>query len=115
MKRIAVAVSGAGSNLRALHAGATRGDLGATISLVVADRACPALDWAAEQGLDTALIPGGDDVTLAATLLADMPDLVVPRSGVAAAMAALPEAVEIGLVAPVPELGGARYVERSLA
>ena len=27
------------------------------IVLVVADRACPALDWAAEQGIDTALVP----------------------------------------------------------
>ncbi len=26
-----------------------------------ADRACPALDWAAEQGIETALVPGGDD------------------------------------------------------
>ena len=33
-----------------------------------ADRACPALDWAAEQGIETALVPGGDDATLAETL-----------------------------------------------
>ena len=50
---------GAGSNLRALHAAATRGELGGEIVLVFADRACPALDWAAEQGIDTALVPGG--------------------------------------------------------
>jgi len=36
---------------------ASRGELGGDIVLVVADRACPALDWAAEQGIDTALVP----------------------------------------------------------
>ena len=61
---------GAGSNLRALAAAAERGELGGTIVLVFADRACPALDWAAEQGIETALVPGGDDATLAETLRA---------------------------------------------
>ena len=42
-----------------------------------ADRACPALEWAAEQGIETALVPGGDDATLAETLAAVEPDLVV--------------------------------------
>ncbi len=45
--------------------------------LVFADRACPGLDWAAEQGIDTILIPGGDDATLAETLAAVEPDVVV--------------------------------------
>jgi len=45
--RIAVAVSGAGSNLRALVAAERRGELGGRIVLVLADRPCPALDWAA--------------------------------------------------------------------
>ncbi len=53
-----------GSNLRALHAAAGRGELGGEIVLVFADRACPALDWAAEQGIETALVPDGDDATL---------------------------------------------------
>ena len=75
--RIAVGVSGAGSNLRALASAAVRGELGGGIVLVFADRACPALDWAAEQGIETALIPGGDDATLAATLTAVGPDVVV--------------------------------------
>ena len=75
--RIAVAVSGAGSNLRALHAAARRGELGGEIVLVVADRPCPALDWAAEQGIDTALIPGGADDALASTLAGARPDVVV--------------------------------------
>ena len=75
--RIAVAVSGAGSNLRALHAAAIRGELGGDIVLVVADRPCPAIDWAAEQGIDTALVPGGDDAALAETLAGARPDVVV--------------------------------------
>ena len=75
--RIAVAVSGAGSNLRAVHAAAERGDLGGTIVVVVADRACPALDWAAEQGIDTALVPGGDDAALGEVFAAAAPDVVV--------------------------------------
>ena len=49
----------------------------ATIVLVFADRACPALDWAIEQGIETALVPGGDDATLAETLAAVGPDVVV--------------------------------------
>jgi phosphoribosylaminoimidazolecarboxamide formyltransferase/IMP cyclohydrolase len=75
--RIAVGVSGAGSNLRALTACAGRGELGGEIVLVFADRACPALDWAAEQGIETALIPGGEDATLAETLTAVGVDVVV--------------------------------------
>lgn len=54
---IAVGVSGAGSNLRALAAAADRRELGGEIRLVFADRDCPALAWAAEQGIETALIP----------------------------------------------------------
>jgi len=56
--RIAVGVSGAGSNLRALVAAADRGELGGAVVLVFADRPCRALDWAAEHGLETALLPG---------------------------------------------------------
>ena len=75
--RIAVGVSGGGSNLRALHAAAGRGELGAEIVLVFADRACPALEWASEQGIDTALLPDGDDVALAETLGGASPDAIV--------------------------------------
>ena len=81
MSGVGVGVSGAGSNLRALVAAADRGELGAPIGLVFADRACPALEWAAEQGIDTALLPGladrdplaraAADADLAATLQAD--------------------------------------------
>jgi phosphoribosylaminoimidazolecarboxamide formyltransferase/IMP cyclohydrolase len=75
--RLAVGVSGTGSNLRALAAAADRGELGGVIVLVFADRGCPALDWAGEQGIDTALVPGGDDAALAETLSAVAPDAVV--------------------------------------
>jgi phosphoribosylaminoimidazolecarboxamide formyltransferase/IMP cyclohydrolase len=75
--RIAVAVSGAGSNLQALHAAAERGELGGTIVLVVADRPCPALDWAAEQGIDTGLASDGADDALADALAGARPDVVV--------------------------------------
>ena len=85
--RIAVGVSGAGSNLRALQARIERGALDATIVLVFADRPCPALEWAVEAGLETALLPdlaaagSGDraaaDTSLAATLQAVTPDAVV--------------------------------------
>ncbi len=75
--RIAVGVSGSGSNLRALTAAASRGELGGEIVLVFADRACPALDLAVEQGIETALVPGGDDGALASTLEALAPDAVV--------------------------------------
>jgi phosphoribosylaminoimidazolecarboxamide formyltransferase/IMP cyclohydrolase len=75
--RIAVGVSGAGSNLRALYAAAARGELGCSIVLVFADRVCSALDWVAEQGIDTALLPGGDDDTLADVLAGARVDVVV--------------------------------------
>ena len=74
--RIAVGVSGAGSNLHALVAAARRGELGGDVTLVFADRPCPAIDWAAEQGIETAVVAGGDDETLAATLDAAQPDAI---------------------------------------
>ncbi|HYN68966.1 MAG TPA: bifunctional phosphoribosylaminoimidazolecarboxamide formyltransferase/IMP cyclohydrolase [Candidatus Eisenbacteria bacterium] len=55
--RLGVGVSGAGSNLRALVAAADRGELGGPVALVFADRDCPAVAWAAEQGIETALVP----------------------------------------------------------
>jgi phosphoribosylaminoimidazolecarboxamide formyltransferase/IMP cyclohydrolase len=75
--RIAVGVSGMGSNLRALHAAAVRGELGGTIALVFADRDCPAIEWAAKLGIETAVIPGGDDTELAARIARARTDVVV--------------------------------------
>jgi phosphoribosylaminoimidazolecarboxamide formyltransferase / IMP cyclohydrolase len=53
---VAVCVSGAGSNLRALHRAQVRGALGARIVLVLSDRPCPALEFAAANGIATALV-----------------------------------------------------------
>ncbi len=75
--RIAVGVSGHGSNLRALVAASGRGSLGGEVVLVFADRPCVGLDWAAELGIETILVPGGDDETLAGTLVASAPDAIV--------------------------------------
>jgi phosphoribosylaminoimidazolecarboxamide formyltransferase/IMP cyclohydrolase len=85
--RIAVGVSGNGSNLRALHAAASRGALDAEIVLVFADRPCAALDWAVERGIETLLVPAAprgdaaaraeEDRILAETLSAVEPELVV--------------------------------------
>ncbi|MCU0478475.1 MAG: bifunctional phosphoribosylaminoimidazolecarboxamide formyltransferase/IMP cyclohydrolase, partial [Chloroflexi bacterium] len=67
-RRIAVGVSGSGSNLRALHARIERGALDAEIVLVFADRPCSALDWATEAGIDTARLDdlGARDLDLRA-------------------------------------------------
>ena len=75
--RIAVGVSGAGSNLRALVAASRRRGLRSDVVLVFADRPCAALDWAVEEGIDTALVPGGADAVLAETLRVAEPDVVV--------------------------------------
>jgi phosphoribosylaminoimidazolecarboxamide formyltransferase / IMP cyclohydrolase len=68
-------------------AAAKRGELGGDIRLVFADRLCPALDWAAEEGIDTALLPGlaavdtagraGSDAALVETLGAAGASIVV--------------------------------------
>ncbi len=54
--RVAVCVSGEGTNLRALYARQRGGALAGSIALVVADRPCPALAFAADENLATALI-----------------------------------------------------------
>jgi len=85
--RIAVGVSGTGSNLRALHAAAQRGALDARIVLVFADRACAAIDWAVEQGIETLVVPmpkmsaaqerAAANEVLAESLAAVGPELIV--------------------------------------
>ena len=57
---IAVCASGQGSNLRVLAAAARRGWLGARIALVVVDHPCPALDWARDRSIPTAVVRPGD-------------------------------------------------------
>ena len=117
--RIAVGVSGTGSNLRALHAAAVRGALGGQIVVVFADRSCAALDWAAEQGIETALVEGGSDEHLAATLTTAAPDLVVlagymrivgPRT-----LAAFPDRILNTHPSLLPAFPGAYAVRDALA
>ena len=117
--RIAVAVSGTGSNLRALHAAAERDELGGRIVLVVADRSCPALDWAVEQGIDTALVPGGADDALAAALEGARPDVVVLAGYMRIAgprvLAAYPGRILNTHPSLLPAFPGARSVRDALA
>lgn len=117
--RIAVGVSGTGSNLRALHAAGGRGELGGDLALVFADRACPALDWAAEQGIDTALAPGGDDAALTGALAAARADVVVlagyMRMVGPAVLAAYPDRVVNTHPSLLPAFPGAHSVADALA
>ncbi len=82
--RIAVGVSVQGSNLRALRAAEQRGILGGSIVSVFADRVCPALDWAVEEGIPVLLVPPSGhpdaaswDMGLTAGLQQVEPDVVV--------------------------------------
>ncbi len=51
--RLAVLVSGRGTNLMAVHGAIGAGTLPAALALVAADREAPALRWAEAQGLET--------------------------------------------------------------
>ena len=64
-RRIAVGVSGRAPTCGRCRRPPSAGELGGEIVLVFADRACPALDWAAEQGIDTALVAGRRATTAA--------------------------------------------------
>lgn len=82
--RIAVGVSGQGTNLRALLAAQRRGVLGGSIVSVFADRVCPALDVATEAGIPVLLVPPSGhpdsaswDMGLTAGLQQVGPDVVV--------------------------------------
>jgi len=64
--RIAVGVSGTGSNLAALLAADARGLLQGRIVLVFADRSCPALGLAADAGVPTVVLPPREQPSQAA-------------------------------------------------
>ncbi len=127
--RIAVGASGAGSNLRALAAAAARGELAGSIVLVFADQACPAIEWAVEQGFETALIPSpilsdragraAWDAVLAETLAAVRPDVVVLAGFMRilgpAVLAAFPERIVNTHPALAPAFPGADAVGLALA
>jgi phosphoribosylaminoimidazolecarboxamide formyltransferase/IMP cyclohydrolase len=127
--RIAVGVSGTGSNLRALHAVASRGAIDAEIALVFADRPCAALDWAVEQGIETLLVPAAprgdaaaraaEDRVLAESVAAVSPELVVlagyMRITGAAMLAAFPGRMINLHPALLPSFPGAHGVRDALA
>jgi len=82
--RVAVLVSGEGTNLRALRRAETGGRLGGQIVLVLADRPCNALAFAADEGIPTALIAPevyadrpAWDAAVAEALSAARPDVIV--------------------------------------
>jgi phosphoribosylaminoimidazolecarboxamide formyltransferase/IMP cyclohydrolase len=75
--RIGVGVSGGGSILRALTAAGRRGAVGGEVAFVFADRSCAGLDWAAEQGIATRIVPGGGDEGLVDALATAEVDIVV--------------------------------------
>ena len=60
MKRLAVFVSGRGSNFRAVHAAIQQEALPAEVLLVVTDKPdCPAADYAREHGIEVVAYPSG--------------------------------------------------------
>jgi phosphoribosylaminoimidazolecarboxamide formyltransferase/IMP cyclohydrolase len=117
--RIAVAVSGAGSNLRALVAAAGRGELGGDVVLVIADRPCAAIDWAAETGIATQILPDGDDRQFAASLEANAIDVLALAGYMRLlgpeTLAALPDRILNTHPSLLPAFPGARAVRDALA
>src|SRR5688572_30614761 len=82
--RIAVLVSGEGTNLRALRRYEKRGLLGGSMVLVLADRPCSALAIAADEGIPTALVApsvyaerSAWDAAVADALSGAKPDVIV--------------------------------------
>ncbi len=127
--RIAVGVSGTGSNLRALHAAAGRGALDAEIALAFSDRPCAALDWAVQQGIETLLVPAAprgdeaarahEDRILAESITAVGPELVVLAGYMRIVGPAMLSAFRGKLLnlhpALLPSFPGARAVRDALA
>lgn len=83
--KLAVLVSGTGSNLRAIAAAIDEGTCAATIALVASDKeSAPALAFAAERGIPTTVVKPKDypdrvawDAALAERIAIVSPDLVV--------------------------------------
>ena len=117
--RLAIGVSGNGSNLRALVAAVERTPM--TIGQVVvvfADRPCSALDWAIDQSLDTALVPRGDDAALADVLAGADAEVVVLAGYMRvigpAVLAAYPERILNVHPSLLPAFPGAHAVRDAL-
>ena len=82
--RLAVLISGRGSNLLAIHAACQRGALDADIVLVASDRAAPGIDAARAAGLQAEVIDArqfadraAHDAAMQARIDAARPDVVV--------------------------------------
>jgi phosphoribosylglycinamide formyltransferase len=61
MKRLAVFVSGRGSNFRTIHEHILNGEIIAQIVLIITDKPeCPAADYAREHGIEVIQYPGED-------------------------------------------------------
>lgn len=82
--RLAVLISGRGSNLLAIHAACQRGTLDADIVLVASDRAAPGIDAARAAGLPAEILDArqfadraAHDAAMQARIDAARPDIVV--------------------------------------
>jgi phosphoribosylaminoimidazolecarboxamide formyltransferase/IMP cyclohydrolase len=125
-RRIAVCVSGEGTNLRALRRAEQRGALGGEIALVLADRPCPALAFAADEGLATQIVDPAAfedrsawDAATAAALTGARTDWVVLAGFMRllgpAALAAFPDRILNVHPSLLPAFPGAHAVRDALA
>lgn len=64
--KLAIFISGSGTNFKAIEAAIQEGRLAAKIALVLADRDCAGLAYAREQGYSTALVKPGDYINFEA-------------------------------------------------
>ncbi len=61
LTRLGILISGGGSNMKSVVAGCEAGEVPAEVAVVISNRAdAPGLEWAAEHGLSTALLPHAD-------------------------------------------------------
>ncbi|MFK7989779.1 MAG: phosphoribosylglycinamide formyltransferase [Sandaracinaceae bacterium] len=81
---LAVLVSGTGSNLRALAEAIDAGHCAGRVRVVIADRPCPAIEWARARGIETEVVRPKAyadratwDVALAEVVAAHSPEWVV--------------------------------------
>lgn len=59
--RLGILISGTGSNMKSIVASCEAGDVPADVTIVISNRAdAPGIEWAAEHGLETAVLPHKD-------------------------------------------------------
>ncbi len=79
-KKIVILASGTGSNFRAIAEAVKSGSIDASIRCLVTDRLCPAVDYAAKQGIDFYVVPRKNSAMLNIRVLSEIlhgADLVV--------------------------------------